>query len=82
MSIKLNKNQLEQLQNIVYYGPVASGDLIGKSLRDELSQLGYVAYLLGCNKPRSRDGIRIGGWVATDSGREAYFKATGKGLIQ
>lgn len=78
----MTRSELEQLENIVYYGPVASGDLIGKSLRDSLMAKGFVDYLPGNNKSGARDGIRIGGWVATDSGRKAYANATGYSLLK
>lgn len=78
----ISRSELEQLQDIVYYGPVASGDLIGKSLRDSLVSKGLVDYLPGNNKPMARDGIRIGGWVATDKGRDTYTRATGLSLLQ
>ena len=77
----MTPSEFEQLQNIVYHGPVASGNLIGKSTRDELVRRGLVAYLPGSNEPRSRDGIRIGGWVATDAGREAYMRSAGRNLV-
>ncbi len=73
--------EFEQLQNIVYYGPVASGDLISKSTRNDLARRGWVTYLPGNNGHGTRDGIRIGGWVATDAGREAYLQASGRTLV-
>ena len=80
MSLRTTKAEFEQLGIIVYYGPVWPGDLIDKSARNSLEAKGLVAYLPGNNQKRARDGIRNGGWVATDAGRKLYMALSGAAL--
>lgn len=55
--------------------------MLAIDLKTQLLRFGLIAYLSGNNKAGARDGIRIGGYVATDLGRQVYFESTGKGIL-
>lgn len=69
----MNKELLEQLNQIYKNQPVFSGDLISKNAKNELLDLKLIMYYQDSDFKFGKYNYNVGGYVLTELGKE-FFK--------